>query len=463
MIGTQGQRYASAVHGRRRRPRLAAATLVVAALAASCGSGGESNSDAAADRDDVTTEQATGTTDATALSDAPAAPGMWDGALDLGSLEAGGGLGSAATAGAAAIAEPVALGNDWQVISEAVEAPVECFFGQPKAAVRRAYLNFGTGESVGIGLDVFASTAEAEAALEEILGAGYKPCLEAAFEAFQGKVAEQGVYDSVEAELVGDLEPSLLGTPDGGTHRYVLQANGPTSSLTLDSTVTHYVSGQAVVSIEAALLSDRHELITGAAASMVADDLSWEPDPAVDAAIDRLRLAVLGPDSPDRFYPQFAPAMVIEPTDTRCEGPAAGIAELDGPLWATNQGISAVFQTASSYPDEATAETALATLAESDPACVSGIIAELVAGTATYDDGTIAAETVDGREMVIADISMTQFLDGSTVPVDVAGITVFVRVGTDVLAWNFIGIRGDEPSMTELAARSAEQLEAGTP
>ncbi|MEM9131829.1 MAG: hypothetical protein AAF962_09300 [Actinomycetota bacterium] len=444
--------------GRRRRPRLAAATLVVAAIAASCGSGDEPATEA----DDVTAVSTDKrgdetTDDGTEGDGAPGATGLGD-AVTLGRLEAGGGRGSGAVAGAAAVSEVIALGNDWFEYAEPFDPLPACLGSEPQAAVRRIFLNGQTGESAAISIDVYASEAEAVAALDELLG-DYTPCLEAGFAAAQDKVAEQGIYDTVSADLIGQ-EPSLLDGGADATHRYIFEAVGPTSSLTLEATVTHYVVGQAVVGIEVALVGDRHEALTRSAASMVADELSWEPDPVVDEAVDRLRLAVLGPDTPGRFYQLVQPAAVRAPTDTQCAGPDAGIAELTGPVWATSQGISAIFQTGIAFADEAAAIDAMDALAATDPACVYGLISRRLAGTSSFDGGEITVETVDGREMIILDISMTQELEGSSVPVDVAGISVFVRVEADVVSWQFIGIRGDEPTMTDLAAMAADQLEA---
>ncbi len=459
MIEMGTQRYAAAVNGRRRRPRLAAATLVVAALAASCGSDGEQTGDGAEDATAVVGDGSVSTEDLVGNGSA-AEPSPWVDALSLGELEMGGGLGSAATGGAEAIGDPARLGDDWFEYAEPLPPLDGCRFGDPQASVQRVYLNGLSGESAGININVYRSADEAQAALDQITSEGYKPCLEAGFDAIRTKIEAQGIYDEVTAEVIGDAEPSLLDDRPGSTQRYTFEAIGPTSTLTLEATATHYAVGQALVSIEVTPFDDRHKALTEAAAAMVADDIVWTPDPVVDDAIDRLRLSVLGPESPARFYQLIQPAMVDVPSPTDCGGPPAGIGELDGPLWATSQGISAVFQAGTAYPDEAAAIDALALLGETDPACVYGIVSQRLAGTATYDGGEIRTETVNGREMVILDVSMTQELDGSSVPVDVAGITVFVRVGTDVLAWHFIGIRGDEPDLTSLATSAADQLEA---
>lgn len=441
MTGRQRLR-ASALRG------LAIGALVV--LAAACGSAAAEEEVSAPMTPGDSANGAVSTGDARGLG----------GALSLGQLESGGGVGSAALAGARAIGEPSPLGEGWLDYSEPVPLLEPCLFQEPKAHVIRLFFNPVNTESLGITVNVYVDEGAAAAALDHVMDGGYLPCLDAGLASAEERIIELGVYDTVTVQAQDEVEPTLLVDGQGGTFRYRLEATGPNASVEFETTTTYYVVGQALVGIEASVGADRHQLMTRLAAAMIDDDLVWEPDPSIDDAVDQLRQAVLGPDSPAQFYELFQPATVVAPTDTECEGPGAGVTEMVGPIWATNQGISAIIQSGTSYGDAATAQAAMTALAETDPACVSRLIARRLAGTATYDGGEVSVTTVEGRDVVVADIAMTQLLDGSAVPVDVRGLSTFVQVDNTVVGWQFIGIRGDEPDLSALAVQAAEQLEA---
>ncbi|MEL7157310.1 MAG: hypothetical protein AAFN30_12000, partial [Actinomycetota bacterium] len=426
----------------------------------------------ATDEDSTSSSTAAATTGSepsvtAAALDAPpsaAVAGDWEGALSLGQLEAGGGRGSAAVAAADGIGPSDLLGDEWFEFAQPSAPLASCRFGAVRASAVRTYVNGLTNESIGLRIDVYDTPADAADGLDRLLGPDFKPCAADSVEQMRASVLQLGVYDTVDADPSGTETASLLPEREATSRRYTLAASGPRTRLDFDIVSTSYVVGQALVGIEVALIDGDHEAITSRVASMVDwDDFEWTPDPELDATVDRLRSSILGPESPAPFYQLIQAGTLVASNDLECGGPPAGEAELNGPLWATAQGISAIGQTSLAYPDEATAAEALAGVAEVSTICVYEEIAGLLAGNVTYDSGTVEVVERDGREVVVVDIEMTQRLGGSnSIDVDAGYIVVFVRSRTDVLSFRFIGVRGDEPDLVQLVVDAAAQVEAGS-
>ncbi len=450
----------------RRVPGLVAvlgAALSLAMVVAACGS------DRSADDvdDNAAGDPASG--DPTASPADGAADGQSDhaatGGVDLGRLEAGFGLGSEASVVLDRLGDNDALAGEWFRFEPVFETVPACHFGDPLASVHRNYLNRRTGESAGFVIQLHPDPASASAAVTTATGEGYGACARAAKERLDETIRAQGVFERLDADLEGRIEPSLLADPDGATRRTTLELSGPGSSLTLDVATTYLARGRALVVVEVALLdgSTDHGDLTARLVDLLGDDaVGPAADPALDLAAERMRHAVLGPDSPARFYQLLEPAMLAAGGGPECGGPAHGRLRLVGPTWATAQRVSAISQQTDSYATEAEAVAAFDALSSIDSACVHGELAADMAGTVTFVEATDGLTERDGRTVFTATVRITQRLDGpNDIEVEARSMLVATRVGTELVGWQFLGIEGDEPDLVGLTVAAAERLEAG--
>ncbi|MEM7271516.1 MAG: hypothetical protein AAF547_00425 [Actinomycetota bacterium] len=407
---------------------------------------------------------ACGSTDAASSDEAGAstATGAASGATDLGRLEYGGGGGAAGLAIAEAVMINDTLDGTWMPFAQPDAPPASCRFGDPAAELVRTYLNPATSETVALNVDLYRSEAEADAAIEQRLGPDHDRCIDDGLAELRETVIDDGVYDELDVRPPEGVEASLLADRGGFTRRWSLTLTGPGSDFELDVTTTVYRQADAVITIEVSLLGDDHQRLT----ELVAGGVEWAgdapTDPTVDAAVDRLRTAVPAEESPAAFYELFQPAVLTPSFDSTCGGPDAGLVELSGPVWATDQGISALIQRGVTYGSDAEAEAALDAMSDMMPSCIFVRIKDQLLGEVAYLGGEATEVDVDGRRVFLLDISMTQTIDpDNDIQIDVAGITAVTWTGTELLGWEFLGIRGDEPDMAALAVATAERMEAG--
>ncbi|MEM8923128.1 MAG: hypothetical protein AAGD35_06470 [Actinomycetota bacterium] len=445
-----GERHGGSSGHRRSSGALAAIALLLAA----CGGSSTDGSGTASGAIDPATPRAVGG-DGVSSADG----------VDLGRFEFGRGRGSVVVAVLDGLRVGEALDSPWGPFNQAQEPIESCRFGAPEAEVSRAYINRSTGESIGVRIQIYSTPEEASAAFDQLAGDDYLACAADSLDVARSDLLAEAVYDGLEVTQPGPAEPAIVDGLDGGiSRRWELSLTGGGASLDLDVITTAWVEGVAVIGAEVALSSDDHRRLT----ELVGDNVGWEPDafpsdPGIDAAVERLRRSVSTEQTQARFYELIEAAVVEVSNDTVCGGPAAGRAEIFGPIWATGQGVSALIQQGVSYPTETEAAAALEAAAGVDPACLFDDRGVETLGPVTFTGGGVVDEESGGRRVVTVEVSMVQTIDSTNgVEVDVADIITFTRVGTEVLSWRFLGIRGDEPDMATLVVDAAERIETGS-
>ncbi len=431
--------------------------FVVAAT--SCGSlvaGGDTGGRATADQrpDDGT---AAGSDDGDLSADA---------GIELGRLEDGFGAGSVILAVSPDLDSGEVFGEGWVRFSPpAAKAVAACRHGEPVAGLQRTVIDFQTNESIAVSILAYADPDQAAAALEEAIGDGHGPCAAEARAELEVRAVEDGPYDAVTADLVGQVEPSLLAERGGATRWFTVELIGAGTSLRFDVATTSYVVGTSLVSIETSLVAGRddHQLLTEQAAGAVGADGTWDLDPTIDAATERLRRAVAGPDSPSSFYDLLQSATLALDEGDPCLPLEPGLITLDGPMWSTAQGASVIVQRGAAYAEEADAVAALASLAELDVDCEVDLLTDSLVGSISYVDHASEIIERDGRQITVVTVEVTQRIDGSDIDVPVASTIAVTRVGTDLVGWRFLGIVGDEPDLVALVVDAARRIEEAGP
>ncbi len=416
--------------------------LVAAAIAASCSS---DSTDAGE------TEQAETETGAENGS----------GPVDLSRLELGFGQGSLAAQAVDMLFPADELGPGW-IDFAAPETDIEsCNLLPSLATAKLAYLEVETQSVVEVTIEIHADAEAAESRHAILQSEAHEVCLVDKFDEFQKDFRERTSINVTTERAVGELIDPLLDNPGAFTRWFTAQLDGQGYSDELVLTATWYAQDSIVVGIAVqGIGEERHQELAPLANSLLALETDLAGDPAIDAGVDRLRLGVLGPESPAEFY-QLVEAAVVEPPDPNatCTGEATESARLVGPLWATANSASAIHQGGWTLSDPESAAQRLRVLATVDAACLAEEFNGALNGTIELTETTTRSENIDGRTIEVLEISMLQTL-GEELSAEIAFIQALIAIGSEVIGWQFLGIRGDEPDVVSLAVETVEQFEA---
>jgi len=135
---------------------------------------------------------------------------------------------------------------------------------------------------------------------------------------------------------------------------------------------------------------------------------------------------------------------------------------MNGPVWISRNGSSAVIQGGFAFEEAAEARAEVDRFERIGVDCMADISAQM-AGDVAIDGSSTTRIMVDGVEVLLVHVDFTQLASNFGVPGDIQAVAqrAMAQVGTNVIGYGFVGVAGDEPDLVALTASAAQRMVEG--